>query len=104
MNLLNQNKIATLLQFAFKAKKLSFGESVIVGMLSKRIHVLVLANNIADAQKKKYLDKALFYKVKVITYLSKSELGLLFNKNEVACVGVSDINMAKQILLLSEEK
>ena len=104
MNLLAKNKICTLLQFAYKAKKLSFGESVILSMLSKKVTVMVLASDVSDSQKKKYLDKANYYGVKVITFLTKEELGMLFNKNEVACVGVSDKNMAKQIIVLAESE
>ena len=102
MDLLTKNKISTLLQFAFKARKLSFGESVIISMLSNKVHVMVLASDVSESQKKKYLDKAKYYDIKVVIFLTKEELGLLFNKNEVACVGASDKNMAKQILKLAE--
>ena len=102
MDLLASKKIKTLLQFAYKAKKLSFGESVITGMLSNRINVMVVASEVSPTQMKKYLDKANFYQVKVVSFLTKEELGLLFDKNEVACVGVSDKNMAKQFIVLAE--
>ena len=91
-----------MLQFAYVARKLSFGESVIVKMMNSQIKVMVLANDVAPSQKKKYLDKAEYYNVKVVTYLSKSELGALFSKDQVACVGVSDINMANQIIKLTQ--
>ena len=102
MNSSVSNKISTLLQFAYKAKKLSFGESVIIGMLSNRINVMVLASDVSPSQMKKYQDKANYYQVKVVSYLTKVELGLLFGKSEVACVGVSDTNMAKRIIDLAE--
>lgn len=97
------SKIGTLLQFAYKANKLYFGESVIIRMLSRKVHVVVLAQDIADAQKKKYCDKAKYYQVPAVFYLPKADLGSLFGKNEVACVGVSDPSMAREILRLAGE-
>lgn len=102
MDLSIQNKISTLLQFAYCAKKISFGESVIIKMMTGQIKVIVLALDVAPSQEKKYLDKAQHYNVEVIRYLSKSDLGALFSKQDVACVGVSDNNMANQIKKLSK--
>lgn len=96
-----KNKIGTMLQFAYKSGKLSFGESVIIKMMSSQIKVMVLATDIAPAQEKKYLNKASYYGVKVVRCFTKQELGDLFSKNEVACVGVSDNNFAKEIIKLS---
>ena len=97
-----QNKIITMLQFAYCAKKLFFGESVIVKMLSNKIKVMVLATDVSSTQEKKYLTKAECYNVKVVRLFTKEELAALFNKNEVACVGISDDNMAKQIIKLAQ--
>mgnify|MGYP002578183304 CR=1 FL=1 len=96
------NKIATLLQFAYRAGKLYFGESNIIKMMSNQVKILVVAKDVSPSQEKKYLSKAEFYNVRVIRYLSKEDLGALFGKNEVACVGISDANMAKEIKRLSE--
>lgn len=102
MDLLNQNKISTLIQFGYKAKKVVFGESVIMRMLTSRVKIMILATDVAPSQEKKYLDKAKYYNVPVIRYLSKADLGSLFLKEAVACIGIEDINMAKQIKKLSE--
>lgn len=99
--MLAKNKIATLLQFAYKARKMSFGESVIVQILSNKIKVMVIANDISPSQEKKYLNKASYYEIKVVRCFTKEELGNLFSKNEVACVGISDDNFAKEIIKLS---
>ena len=99
---LSQNKIVTMLQFAYCARKLFFGESVIVKMMANKIKVMVLATDVSTTQANKYLSKAEFYNVKVVRLFTKLELASLFNKNEVACVGISDENMAKQIIKLAE--
>lgn len=101
MELSNVKKISTLLQFAYKAHKLYFGESVIIEMLSNKIKLVVLATDVSPSQEKKYLNKTSYYGIPTIRILSKSELGDLFSKNEVACVGISDNNFAKEIKKLS---
>ena len=102
MDLLQENKIKTLLQFPYCSKKLFFGETHIIKMMNQQVTVLVLSNDISASQEKKYLSKANYYNVKVIHFISKQEMGELFNKNEVACVGISDINMAKEIIKLAQ--
>lgn len=102
-NCLNSlSKVSSLLQFAYCAKKLVFGESVIVNMMLSKVKAMVLATDVSSSQEKKYLAKAEYYKVKVIRIYSKSELGDLFSKNEVACVGLLDHNMAEQIVKLTK--
>ncbi len=98
-----QNKIASLIQFAYAARKLCFGESAIVKMMVNKVDILVLASDIAQNQDKKYRQKAAYYQVPTVTVFSKSELGELFSKNEVVCVGVMDHNIASQIKKLSED-
>lgn len=102
MDLLQENKIKTLLQFAYCSKKMFFGETNIIKMMNQQVKVLVLSNDISASQEKKYLSKANYYNVKVIHFISKQEMGELFNKNEVACVGINDINMAKEIIKLAQ--
>ncbi len=97
-----ENKISTLIQFAYRAGKVYFGESVIIQMLSGKIKVMILARDVAPAQEKKYLDKAGFYRVKVVRYLTKAQLGELFGKNEVACIGISDASMAREMIRLAD--
>ena len=74
----------------------------IIKMMNQQVKVLVLSNDISASQEKKYLSKANYYNVKVIHFISKQEMGELFNKNEVACVGINDINMAKEIIKLAQ--
>ena len=102
MDLLQENKIKTLLQFAYCSKKMFFGETNIIKMMNQQVKVLVLSNDISASQEKKYLSKANYYNVKVIRFISKQEMGELFNKNEVACVGINDINMTKEIIKLAQ--
>ena len=51
-----KNKIASLIQFAYAARKLCFGESAIVKMMVNKVDILVLASDIAQNQDKKYLE------------------------------------------------
>lgn len=101
MNSSQENRINTLLQFAYCAKKLYFGENNLIKMMNNQVRVLILTTDISPSQEKKYLSKANYYQVQVVRYLTKQEMGALFNKGEVACVGVSDLNMAKEIKRLA---
>ncbi len=96
----SKDRIIALLQFGFCAKKIYFGENVIIRLISNKIKLMVLASDISSTQEKKYLAKAEYYNVDVIRIFTKKELAYIFNKNEVACVGLSDINMAKEIIRL----
>lgn len=71
-------------------------------MMSKKVRLVILATDVSSSQESKYLSKADYYGVKVIRYLTKVELADIFNKNEIACIGLSDDNMAKQIMKLVE--
>ena len=94
--------MVSLVQFAYCARKIIFGQNVIVQMMNGKIFAILLANDISDTQKKKYQDKALFYQVPVIDFLSKKEIALLFGKNEVACIGITDKGMAHQLIELNQ--
>lgn len=98
MDISNQNKIKTYLQFCYKSGKMCFGETSIIKMMMGKVNLLILANDIADNQKKKYLEKANFYNVKALFLFDKVTLGSLFSKNDVACVGIMDNSLGKQIL------
>lgn len=101
MNLQMVNKIVSLIQFAYRARKVSFGESVIVKMMTSKIKLMILAKDVAPTQEKKYLQKAEFYNVKVIRLFSKEELGEIFEKDAVACIGIEDNNISKEIIKIN---
>lgn len=101
MNSQMVNKTITLIQFAYRARKVSFGESVIVKMMSSKVKLMILATDVAPTQEKKYLEKAEFYNTKVLRIFSKQELGEIFEKEAVACIGIEDINLGKEILKIN---
>ena len=52
MNSQMVNKTITLIQFAYRARKVSFGESVIVKMMSSKVKLMILATDVAPTQEK----------------------------------------------------
>lgn len=72
-------------------------------MAKNKIRLIVLANDIGKANKKKILDKATFYKVPLIFYGNKEDLGRLFRKGEVAIIGLTNPSLANAILKCIKE-
>lgn len=95
-------KIDSYLTFALLSKKIIFGEALINKLPSNRVHLIVLANDIGESQKKKFLDKAKFYNVSVLFYKSKEEIASLLHKGSVSALGILDSKLAKAILNAKE--
>ena len=91
-------KINSYLYFAFASRNIVLGESSLYALAKNKVHLLVLASDIGSASKKKMMDKASFYKVPLIFYSSKKDLGPLFRKGEVAIVGILDKGLATAII------
>lgn len=100
MNL--SKKIDSYLVFASLSKSIIYGEALIKKLPNKKIHLIILANDIGTAQKKKFLDKAEYYNVPLLFYKTKDEIALLLNKGIVSAFGITDKKLANAIIKVKE--
>ncbi len=90
-------KIDSYLVFANLGKNLVLGETLIKLLPRKKIFLIILAYNIGESQKKKFLDKAKFYRIPLYFYKSKEELALLLHKGSISSLGIKDLKLAQAI-------
>ena len=92
------NKILSILGLCMRAGLLSAGEvsaeSAIKGQKAK---LLIVAQDASANTKKKFKNSAEFYKVKMIYYGDKEELGKAVGKAERSVMAVCDDGFAKKL-------
>ena len=90
------NKILNNLGLCFKAGKLIHGtDSVILGIQTKKVKLIFLANDASENTKKKIKDKANYYSVEVNEEYTSSELSGAIGKNGRMVLGIADENFLK---------
>ena len=93
------SKVATLLGFASKAKKLVSGESAVEAILKKgQARLLVLAADISPNLHRKYALWAEDLSVPILCMGTKQELGIAMGMSPRSVIAVTDDNFAKSIL------
>ena len=95
-------KINSYITFSYLSKKIAFGDSMLPKIAKNRIKLIILANDIGETQKKRFLDKATFYKVPVIFYRDKDYLGNILHKGSISALGIEDLNLASAIIKTKE--
>ena len=65
---------------------------------SKKAHVVIVANDASDNTRKKFYDMCSFYKVPVVSYAVKEELGHAIGKEFRASIAVTDQGFAEALL------
>ena len=97
-----QTKIKTMISFAVRARKISFGESVL--SRKGKVKLALMASDASENTSKKYLDKLSYNQIRYIVYGTKGELGEVVNKNDVCLLGIEDPNIAKEIIKIMKEE
>lgn len=99
---MNINKINSLIQFANKANKISYKQTLNHFINKGKIGLILIASDASSNT----LDKIDLKTVTHLNYLTKNELGDLLNKSEISIIGILDKNIAKEIkrLILEEDK
>ena len=97
-----QEKVRSLINFAIRAKKYTIGENVVFSKKGK-VKLALLASNASDNTKKRYTDKLIFNQIPFVEYSTKEEIGNLLNKKEVAILGITEVNISKEIKKLIKE-
>jgi len=101
---LNQKKIYSLLGFAARSKKLSFGKERIRGYLrSDRKKKLVVISKDASDRLKMDLKIRASEDVVLIEEFTKKELGKLLGKSEISAVAVEDDSIIEGIIKSMKE-
>lgn len=95
-------KINTMISFALRARKISFGESVL--SRKSKVKLALMASDASENTSKKYLDKLSYNQIRYIVYGTKGELGEVVNKNDVCLLGIEDPNIAKEIIKIMKEE
>ena len=92
-------KLLTLLGFAQKSKNLISGQNAVEANLNQqRIKLLILAEDISEKVKLKWIEKAKNYSVPIIFFETKDILGKSIGKSSKGFIGIKDKQLAQTIL------
>ena len=85
------------IRICIKAKKYSFGETMLYDIRSNKVKLVVVSTDAGLASSKKVIDKCKYFNVPYLNMLTKNDLYALFNKN-ISSFGITDDNLAKKFL------
>ncbi|MHB1392479.1 MAG: L7Ae/L30e/S12e/Gadd45 family ribosomal protein [Clostridia bacterium] len=92
------NKVYSMIGLANKAGKLVTGEDAVRNSIrSGKVKLAVVAEDASDNTKKRFKNSAAFYKVSLITWGLKEELGSSIGKSERSVLGITDENFSKSL-------
>ena len=95
---MNQQRIASLLGFAQKARKLVSGEVAVEQTVkSGKAKLLLVAADASENTKKSYQDMAANYRVNYHEVLSKEQIGACIGKPRRAALAITDAGFAKAL-------
>ena len=92
-------KVNSLIQFAKRARNIAFKQTLHHYLKRNKVGVILVASDISENTFKEFNG---YKNVKIITYLTKKELGNVLSKDEVSIVGILDRNISSQIIKLLE--
>ncbi len=102
---MRQNKVLSLLGIAMKGRNLVSGEFQTLEAIKKGSAMLVIiAEDASDNTKKLFTDKSAFYKVPVVRFGTKEDLGHAIGKEQRSSVGVCDAGLADAIIKQLKEE
>lgn len=92
------SKYLNLLGLAYRARKITTGEDLIIkDIQSNRVKLVLLANDMSDRTRKQLINKCEFYKVPYIEVDDRQTLGQAIGKPERVAVAITDQGFAKKI-------
>lgn len=93
------SKISALLGFASKAKKLVSGESAVEAILKKKqARLLILAEDVSDNVRTKYIHWCADENIPVLTQGTKRTLGVCIGLSPRSVIAITDEKFAQSIL------
>lgn len=94
---MNYNYCLNTIRICIKARKYTFGETMLYDIRSNKVNVVIIASNAGEASKKKIIDKCNYFKVPYYVMLTKEEMMSLFNKN-ISSFGITDKNLTLKFI------
>ena len=102
---MRQNKVLSLLGIAMRGRNLVSGEFQTIEAVRKGSAMLVIvAEDASDNTKKLFNDKCSYYRVPIMCYGTKEELGRAIGKNLRSSLGVCNAGLAEEIARQLREK
>ena len=99
------NKAASLLGICRKAKLASSGEFAVTEAVNAGMaRLVIIADDASDNTKKKFRNKCEWYKVPVIIYETKENLGHWIGCSERSVVSINDAALADKLLEIAVYK
>lgn len=96
---MNKDKILVMIGFAQKAHQISSGDANVKAMLQqKRVHLLLIAEDISDRLIEKWQRRAELEEIPYLVLASKLELGLAIGQSPRGILAVLDHKFAETIL------
>lgn len=98
---MDQNKILTLLGFAYKSNNLISGEGITLENIKKnRVKLVFLASDASDNTAKRIMDKSSYRDIPVCREFDRFQIGQAIGKPERIVAGITDNDFANSILKL----
>lgn len=90
------DKTLSTLGLAYRAKKLVLGEEVLNQIGD--IKLIIIANDISENSRERFLKKCNFYNIEYIDRFTSSEISNALGKNNVKVVGIADEGFKESLL------
>lgn len=91
------NKALSTLGICACARKISYGETLLKDIKSKKVHLVVVASDSSDNSKKKIIDKCNFYGCEYVVCFDKESITKSIGRVDlVSSVGIKDYNLVKK--------
>ena len=92
------NKVLSTLGMCACARKISYGETLLKDIKSKKVYYVVVASDASDNSKKRIADKCNYYKCEYIIALDKDSMSKAIGRIDlVSAVGIKDFNLVKKL-------
>lgn len=92
------NKVLNTLGICACARKISYGETLLKEIKSKKVYFVVVASDASDNSKKRIIDKCTYYKCEYVICSDKASITKSIGRVDlVNSVGIKDYNLVKKL-------
>ncbi|AGM25362.1 L7Ae/L30e/S12e/Gadd45 family ribosomal protein [Spiroplasma chrysopicola] len=86
------------LGLAMKARKISTGSTLLEHIKKKKVFLVLSVKTMGQTQEKRFSQKCFFYQIPYFNLLNETTLYEKLGINNIKVFGITDINLAKQII------
>lgn len=90
-------EVLSLLGLASRARKIVTGDVLLKEIRSKKVHLVLIAEDASENTKKKYTDKCSYYHIDCMIVGSVDDLSHAIGKENRVAVGINELGFASQI-------